>query len=537
MSIWRLFVQEIVYRRWNFLLAVLSVVVAVGCLAAELTILRLHDSATRQLLASKERETKDRIAAEETKTKVRLVKFDSDTKLRLQEEKEKTEKRLHQEKAKAKLRLEEEEAKAEERLKKVEDDYRKITKKLGFNILIVSDKEDIPLMDKRNYAKETMPESYVGKLAKAKIITINHLLPMVQEEVDWPGLEGKVLLNGIKGEVPLSHADEKKPLMQPVPIGTVALGHYVHKLLGVKKGDEITFKGKKFKVHELFPYRAKGKEDWTVWMNLEEAQELLNRKGKINAIWALECNCAAEDRLAEVRDEVKKILPNTEVVEVFTDALVRAEARETAKKAVHEALAHEKKKTQAALAHETEKIKAALTDFIASSQAALAQEKEEAKTTVAQEEARAEDELQAAQTTQDQVRAQLTAFAALLIPLVLFGSIVWLVVMTLGNVRERQGEIGILRALGLRSASIYVLFISRAVVVGFVGALLGFGLGTLAGLWWGEPEIALAAEEPLFDPALLLIVLLAAPALCALVGWLAARTAAQQDPAVVLQQA
>ena len=47
-------------------------------------------------------------------------------------------------------------------------------------------------------------------------------------------------------------------------------------------------------------------------------------------ILALECNCGAADRLAEVRDEVQKILPDTKVLELETDAQVRAFARKVA---------------------------------------------------------------------------------------------------------------------------------------------------------------------------------------------------------------
>lgn len=493
MSIWRLFTCELLFRRWSFLLAVLSVVVAVGCLVAELTILRLHETASHVLLAEKEHETGERIEREQTKTIARLAKFEAATKLRLAEEQDRTMKALA----------------------KLEDDYRKTTKKLGFNILIVSAKENIALMDYRNFATESMPEAYVQKLAKSKIMTINHLLPMIQEEVEWPGIDNKILLCGVRGEVPLMHAaDEKKPLMEAVPAGKVVLGHFVHKHLGVKEGDRISYRGKDFTVHKLHPYRKVGKEDWTVWMNLDEAQVLLDRKGKINVIWALECNCASEDRLAEIRAEVKQILPDTEVLEVYTAALVRAEARERAKKEFSDGLDREKKKAQAV----------------------LAQEKKQAAATLTQERTRATEELQAMQDTRHELGRQLSGFAALLIPLVLVGSIVWLGVMTLNNVREREGEIGILRALGLSSGSVFILFITRAVLVGLVGALVGYGLGLVAGGLWAENDLALASNESLFDPALLLIIVLAAPAICAMVGWMAALAAAKQDPAIVLQQ-
>ncbi len=84
------------------------------------------------------------------------------------------------------------------------------------------------------------------------------------------------------------------------------------------------------------------------------------------------------------------------------------------------------------------------------------------------------------------LRRQHDAFAAWLIPLVLAGCVVWLGVVTLTNVRERAGEIGILRALGVRSAQVFALVLSRAALVGLVGALLGYGAGILVGTAAGD---------------------------------------------------
>ncbi len=68
MSVWRLLLCEIRYRKGNFLLAVLSVVVAVGCVTATLTLLRLHDQATERIIEAKEQETRSRVAGLESVT-------------------------------------------------------------------------------------------------------------------------------------------------------------------------------------------------------------------------------------------------------------------------------------------------------------------------------------------------------------------------------------------------------------------------------------------------------------------------------------
>lgn len=51
------------------------------------------------------------------------------------------------------------------------------------------------------------------------------------------------------------------------------------------------------------------------------------------------------------------------------------------------------------------------------------------------------------------------------------------------SVLERTGEIGVLRALGLRSGGVVVLFVFEALVIAAIGGALGASLGSLGGLW------------------------------------------------------
>jgi hypothetical protein len=446
MSIWRLILREILYRKSNFLLAVLAVTVAVGCSIAELTVLRLHDLATDEILARKEQETAMRMTRLEADTKVRMAKL--------------------------------------------EDDYRKITLAMGYNILILPRDQDLWRLRTLGYVEASMPEEDARKLAESKIVSINHLLPMVQELVDWPEIGRKVLLTGTRGEVPLLHANPKKPILYPVPRGTVAIGYQLQEQLKLHKGDTVTFRGRKYTINNIHPRRG-DINDLILWMSLEEAQTLLDRPGRINLIMALECNCAAADRLGQIRQEIHRILPETHVEELEGIAVARARARNRARQ---EALAAKSRAT-------------------AEAQTALASEIK----------------------NRDELRNQYSAFAAVLVPLALVAGVIWLGLTTLNNVRERQGEIGILRALGLPAAYVYRLFISRAVAVGLLGAALGYSMGLLVGWLWGERDLG-GTREALLDPVLLLIVVLAAPALSALIGWMAAAVAVREDPAAILRQ-
>lgn len=89
MSIWRLIRREILHRRLSFLLSLLSVTIAAACLAAAMTLLRATDLRTEELVGAKEAETHAQMAA-------------------------------------------------------MEDDYRKMMKKLGFNVLILPKDQTSP---------------------------------------------------------------------------------------------------------------------------------------------------------------------------------------------------------------------------------------------------------------------------------------------------------------------------------------------------------------------------------------------------------
>jgi putative ABC transport system permease protein len=423
-GIWRLVFSEILHRRLNFTLGLLSVVVAVGCLVGALTLLRAHDARTDRIVAQKEAET-------------------------------------------------------ERKMRKMEDDYRKIMKKMGFNVLILP-KGRIGEFWAKDFASRYMPEEYVDRLANSRILTVRHLLPSLQQKVDWPEKRRTIILVGVRGEVPLMHRDPRAPMIEPVPAGGMVVGYELHHNLDLDVGDEVGLLGRQFTVSKLHAERG-SKDDITIWINLEEAQELLDKKGLINGILALQCFCHAEDRLGQVRSDVSRILPDTEVVEFASKILVRAEARGRAAAAAREAIEAEKR-----------------------SRADLRNERE--------------------------------SFAAVLVPVVMAGCAVWICLLAFSNVRERRPEIGILRALGLRSRQILFVFLAKAVVTGFVGAWLGWAAGLVVGAIWGGIPVEMQISTGLFDPALLLLAVTLAPALSGLASWVPALVAAQQDPAAVLSE-
>jgi len=78
------------------------------------------------------------------------------------------------------------------------------------------------------------------------------------------------------------------------------------------------------------------------------------------------------------------------------------------------------------------------------------------------------------------------------------------------------------------------IFLGKAILVGFVGAGIGYAAGFLIGAACGD---SLSGEKmaALFLPSSLLLAVVSAPLLSALAGWIPAMLAARQDPAIVLQ--
>jgi putative ABC transport system permease protein len=424
MTIPSLILREIVYRKLSFALGVLGVALAVAALVTALALLRRHDLRTEQVIAAQERQTRASLAT-------------------------------------------------------LEDDYRKITLGMGFNVLILPRDQNLGDLYAEDFANKTMPEEYATRLAQSRVATINHVLPSLTRKIKWPERARTILLTGVRGEVYMQSA-KQKTLLEPVAPGTLVAGYELHRSLNLARGQKVMLLGREFTVARLNPERG-GKDDITIWISLKEAQELLDQPGRISAILALECNCE-QDRLAKIRTEIAGILPDTQVVEFATQAVARAETR----------------------------VRAA----------------EEARLVVEREKER-----------RGQLRATRVALAAAVVPGVCVVSALWIAGLMLENARQRRGEIGILRALGVSTLQVLGLFLGKAVAMGLLGAALGFGAGLLIGGRWqhGAEDVGMPLTA-LLHPWALPAVLVVAPLVAAAASWVPALWAARQDPARVLQE-
>lgn len=422
----KLTVREIAHRKLTFILGLLSVMIAVGVLVGAVALLRGHDLRTEAVIAVKEAQTREEMA-------------------------------------------------------RMEDDYRRIMKDMGYNVLVLHEDQSFDEMQRVGYPTHYMPEDYAQRLADEKIESLNHLLPILQERAEWPEQGREVTLAGVRGQVPIFYMgrEKMKPIMEPVEPDEIKLGYDIARDLGLSEGDTVTFRGLALKVAQVYDRRGT-QDDQTVWVNLSRAQEWLGRPGQVNGILALECICSP-DEVGLIERQVREILPDTRVYEftslIVARALARQRAEETRKQAIEAEMAHR---------------------------------------------ARLRDERR--------------AFTGVLVPVAAAGAAAWVFFLALGNVRERRQEIGILRAIGVGAGRIQRAFLLKALIMGLGGGLLGAPAGLAVGAWLSEAPVSDGALMALADLRVVLAALAGAPLLAALAGLMPSVLAARQDPAVVLRE-
>ncbi|MHB9030057.1 MAG: ABC transporter permease [Candidatus Latescibacterota bacterium] len=423
MNLLHLVIEEILHRKVSFLLGLTAVAVASGVLVAGMTLIDAHDLQTRRILEEKETQ----LAAE---------------------------------------------------MARMEDEYRKMMKELGYNLLILPKEQQLDNFYDAGYAAQTMPEEYAARLASVGMVTIRHMLPSLEQKVRWPERGNRaMILVGVRGEMPFLKKEEKEPMLLPVKPGEIVLGYELWSSLGISAGETLAFMGKRFTV-SLCHLQRGTKDDITAWVDLATAQRMLGKPGLINAILALKCHCAGND-IATIRADVSKTLPDTRVIELENNVVVRARARDQAKATADSSLAAER-----------------------SYRAAL--------------------------------RGQYERFTSWLAPVVILGSATLIGLLMFANVRERREEIGILRAIGYTSRQITVVFLAKAVLLGLAGALIGLALGYPSGIAASDIPKDRAVLSALLNPLLGLYTLLAATFLAAVASWAPALLAAREDPADIL---
>ena len=133
-------------------------------------------------------------------------------------------------------------------------------------------------------------------------------------------------------------------------------------------------------------------------------------------------------------------------------------------------------------------------------------------------------------------RAAMEGYLAFLMPVILVVCGAWVGVLAMVNVRDRQQEIGIMRALGYGSGRITLLFLGKAVIIGLLGAAAGFFIGTALALNFGPGIFKVTAKAIKPEYAWLIWSLIVAPVFSAVSSFIPTMIAVAYDPAVTLRE-
>lgn len=295
MSVFRILLAEIAFRKLNFVLSLFAVVVAVALFVSGPMVVEGYRRQT-QSEVQKWRALVDESEAGVNEIRAGMQKVEAETASELAE---------------------------------LGDTTRKVTLGLGFNLLIVHKDTNMADFWASDYAAIDMPEEYVDRLATdANLTLVTHIVATLQERIEWE--RRKVLLVGYAPEATQSHLRHKAPMGYVVKPGTVFLGHE----LGVDRslGDKIEVpvrgaeKPKTFEVAMILPEQG-SKDDISIVMHLADAQEVLGKPDKVNQILALNCHCA-ESNMSRIREQLEAALPEARVTEFRTKFLARAEQRD-----------------------------------------------------------------------------------------------------------------------------------------------------------------------------------------------------------------
>jgi putative ABC transport system permease protein len=465
MSVFNLLRAELGYRKMNVSLTLSALIAAATLLVASPTLLDGYQSESRRQLDQMQEATEQELAALQRETEQQLDEMQVD---------------------------------ADDNLIQLEKRTRRIMRDLGFNLRIVHRNTDLTRLY-ADYVAFEMPEEYVQRLADSPQITkIVHLVATLRQMIQWEGKDR--LLVGFAPEATQSHIEQKAPMGYQIKRGAVYLGSVAGE--GRMIGEQITILGKPFEIGRILPLHG-NQEDIAICMHLKDAQEVLEKEGRISEILALGCKCETVERVEEITAELELVLPEARVTEMRLQAIAREDQRKLVEKHYAQLMEQHRAKR----------------DSI-----------------VNQERKRLDDIVQREKAHRQHMLGLLSAVSTIMVPMIVLVCTIWVGLLAWSNVRERRSEIGLLRALGKGSSHIATLLLGKAFLLGLAAGIVGCLLGFVFAAQMGSRLLELPPSIFSMSPAALLGAIAGTPLIAAVASYLPTLSALRQDPAVVLME-
>ncbi len=161
-----------------------------------------------------------------------------------------------------------------------------IMKNMGLNQLVIPESQSASDTYLCTGKQAEFPEDITRQIASHKELMSRYYLSVLQEQMAVSG--SVVVLTGIQ---PVQRPDETQERGNPVKTvkrGTARLGSAAASVFNVEEDDTLEIKGQEFDVVGVIPEQGT-LDDCRVFLNLADLQEVLGKKGKINAIQSFEC--------------------------------------------------------------------------------------------------------------------------------------------------------------------------------------------------------------------------------------------------------
>jgi len=139
-------------------------------------------------------------------------------------------------------------------------------------------------------------------------------------------------------------------------------------------------------------------------------------------------------------------------------------------------------------------------------------------------------------SAREKQRFMLEKYFAVITIFVIILIAIWIGILVMINVRDRQTEIGILNAIGYRWIKIAGLFLWKLFFIGMVSAFVGFVLGTWLAVIFGSDIFKVTSDliKPIYG--LLGWSLLLAPVFSSLIALIPVMIAVSKDPNTILRK-
>ena len=202
----------------------------------------------------------------------------------------------------------------------------RLTRDMGYNLRIIPKDTDMNKFWTTGYSEFTMPEDYVNRFLQFKDFSYAHLTATLQKKLNWQNRE--VILTGIAPEIEPSGIQRTAMIFNIMP-EQVYIGYELAKDFQLKQGDKIEVLGKSFTIKKTLS-ESGSIDDIRIYGTLTEFQKMIDLKGRINEIMALNCLCVSPDEndpLIILREQLDQVLPEAKVVMNTTIANARERQR------------------------------------------------------------------------------------------------------------------------------------------------------------------------------------------------------------------